>query len=81
MAFTYKMVQIPPNILLKSGTEQGTEAAHYLESVVNEQAARGWEFYRVDPIGVHTQPGCLASLLGHQATEVTYYVITFRKSS
>lgn len=81
MAFTYKMVQIPPNVLVKGSTTQGTEAAYYLESVVNEHAAEGWEFFRVDPIGVHTQPGCLAGLLGQHASEVTYYVITFRKSS
>ncbi len=81
MAFTYKMVQIPPNVLVKGTTAQGTEAAYYLESVVNEHADEGWEFFRVDPIGVQTQPGCLASLLGQHATEVTYYVITFRKPS
>lgn len=81
MSFTYKMVQIPPSILVKGNTTQGTEAASYLEGVVNEHAAEGWEFFRVDPIGVQTQPGCLAGLLGQHATEVTYYVITLRKAT
>ena len=81
MELTYKMVQVPPRILVKGSTQQGTEAASYLQSVVNEHATEGWEFFRVDPIGVQTQPGCLASLLGQQAAEVTYYVVTFRKST
>jgi len=81
MAFTYKMVQIPPTILVKSSIQQGTEAASYLESVVNQHAAEGWEFFRIDSVGVQTQPGCLASLFGHGPSEVTYYVITFRMAS
>ena len=79
MSFAYRMVQIPPNVLVRGNVTQGTEAASYLEGVVNQHASEGWEFFRVDPIGVQTQPGCLAGLLGHQATEITYYVITFRK--
>jgi hypothetical protein len=77
--FIYKMVQIPPAISVQAKVHTGNEAAAYLESVVNELAAQGWEFLRVDAIGVQVQPGCLMSLLGQRTTETTYYVITFRR--
>lgn len=77
--YEYKMVQVPPTIQLKSKEQVGNEAAIYLQSVANEQAAHGWEFFRVDEVGVRTNPGCLASLFGQKAVTATYYVITFRK--
>jgi hypothetical protein len=39
----------------------------------------GWEFYRVDEIGVETVPGCLAAIFGGRSTHTAYYVITFRR--
>jgi hypothetical protein len=83
---TYKMVQIPPNISLAAKTMTGRApdpsqaAAQYLESAVNNMAKDGWNFERVDQIGVTTRPGCLAGGLGSSATQhLTYYVITFSK--
>ncbi len=73
------MVQIPPTIVVKQKEFQGNEAAYYLQSVANEHASQGWEFYRVDTVGVVTNPGCLASLLGAKQTLLEYYVVTFRK--
>lgn len=79
--YRYKMVQIPPNILVSESRARGTAAATYLENIVNEHAVEGWEFYRVDSIGVRVQPGCLMVLFGSgQATEV-FYVVTFRRPS
>ena len=52
MAIKYKMIQVPPTISVKEKEHKGTEAAVYLESVVNQMAAQGWQFYRVDSIGV-----------------------------
>jgi hypothetical protein len=77
----YKMVQIPPNIqnLPKSAfaiPDPSQVAAAYLETVVNEWASKGWEFHRVDALGVTSHPGCLR--LGGATTE-TFYVITFRR--
>ena len=74
------MVQIPPVIAVKQKEYQGNEASYYLQSVANEHASQGWEFYRVDTIGVVTNPGCLASLLGAKQTHIEYYVVTFRKT-
>jgi hypothetical protein len=72
------MVQVPPTIAVKSKEYRGGEAAAYLQDLVTQIAAQGWEFYRVDAIGVQVQPGCLASLFGASVQELTYYVVTFR---
>ena len=51
------------------------------ERGVNQMAVQGWEFYRVDPIGVEVRPGCLAGLFGAFVQQITYYVVTFRAPS
>lgn len=81
MPYTYKMVQIPPNISVDAKKHKGSEAAHYLEQVVNQHAKQGWEFQRVDSIGVETTVGCLASLFGQKGTFSHYHVITFRRQA
>jgi len=68
MGYEYRMVQIPPTIAVKERGARGGEAAYYLERIVNEQAASGWEFYGADTIGVVTKPGCLGALLGAKET-------------
>ncbi len=77
MPYQYRMLQVPPNVSVR-GVAQGQEAAQYLQTLVNEQARQGWEFYRVDEIGVEVRPGCLWALLGQKATYTQYYVVTFR---
>ena len=77
--YRYKMVQIPPNIEVSAGSSTRGKAASYLESIVNEYAVDGWEFYRVDTIGVVVPPGCLGGLLGMPTTHTNYYVVTFRR--
>src|SRR4051812_29989596 len=57
--YIYKMVQVPPTIVIRE--QRGSEAAAYLEGVVNTHASNGWEFYRIDSIGVRVPPGCLGS--------------------
>jgi len=81
MSYEYKMIQIPPNIVVKQKEHSGNEAAYYLQSIANEEAAQGWEYYRVDTVGVVIPPGCLASLLGAKRTVTEYYVITFRRQT
>lgn len=79
--YEYKMVQIPPNIAVEMKKHKGNEAAAYLESVVNKYASQGWEFHRIDTIGVALQPGCFGSLSGQKAENSQYYVISFRKEA
>jgi len=74
--YTYKMVQIPPNISIKAKDNKDGIAAAYLEQEVNSWAAEGWEFQRVDTIGIEERPGCFG---GNKSTLTHYYVITFRK--
>ncbi len=81
MAHQYKMIQVPPAIRIKAKDYQGGEAAAYLEEIVNEQARNGWEFFRVDTIGVRSDPGCLGAIFGQKSVMLDYYVITFRKEN
>ncbi|OSN11679.1 hypothetical protein AU512_02055 [Lonsdalea iberica] len=74
--YRYKMVQIPPNISVKARDNKQGIAAQYLENVVNDYALDGWEFQRVDTIGIEEQPGCFST---NKTGVVNYYVITFRK--
>lgn len=77
--YEYKMVQIPPNVAVEVKKHIGNEAAVYLESVVNKYASQGWEFHRIDTIGVALQPGCFGALSGKKTENNQYYVISFRK--
>lgn len=74
--YTYKMVQVPPNISVKAKDNKGGIAATYLQNVVNTEAVDGWEFQRVDTIGIEERPGCFG---GNKTNFIQYYVITFRK--
>lgn len=53
-----------PNIEVQASKHRGNEAAVYLERVVNEYASEGWEFYRIDSIGVSVKAGCFDALSG-----------------
>ncbi len=77
--YQYKMVQIPPNVSVQMKSAKGQEAAVYLQQVVNSHAQEGWEFYRVDGVGVQENPGCFGSAFGQQSVQYLVYVITFRR--
>ncbi len=77
--YEYRMVQVPPNIVVRRDTKQG-EAATYLQTVVDQNAVQGWEFYRVDQIGVQQRPGCMGAFLGQRHVTNVYYVVSFRRS-
>ena len=79
--YEYLMVQVPPTIQVQQREMVGNEAAAYLSGLVNRHSASGWDFYRVDAIGVLVNPGCLASLFGAKQQQVDYYVVTFRRQA
>ncbi len=81
MAYQYKMVQIAPHIRIDEKDARGQEAAIYLHQVVTRNAQNGWDFFRVDTIGISSQPGCLAALFGARTKNYNHYVITFRKQA
>ncbi|TCJ98804.1 uncharacterized protein DUF4177 [Volucribacter psittacicida] len=75
MAYKYKMVQVPPNIIADRRNIK-TAAADYLETLVNKYAEQGWEFYRIDQFSTEEKKGCLS---GGKMTMAFYNVVTFRK--
>ena len=77
MTYQYKMVQVPPNVIATQ-KRTGNEAADYLQAIVNQEASEGWEFQRIDTLGVAVPQGCLGTG-GHQVTQ--YCVITFRRAA
>ena len=79
VSFEYKFVQIPSSIDVSAGGGKGTEAAAFLQSIVDEYVESEWEFYRVDSYGTNVKPGCLGMLLGMKADYVHHYVVSFRR--
>jgi len=77
-AYQYKMVQ-SPRTFVTTAKNRDTLAADYLESLANEYAARGWEFYAVNDMQTVTPPGCLAALFGAKEVYISYSVVVFRK--
>jgi hypothetical protein len=75
--YEYKMVQLPPVFAPQEGHQEHDEVARYLQTVANEQAEQGWEFYRIDAIGAAGRSGLLAALFGHKLQH--HYVATFRR--
>ncbi|WP_380177490.1 DUF4177 domain-containing protein [Kalamiella sp. sgz302252] len=74
--YQYKMIQVAPTISIRAKDNKNGVAAQYLESVVNELAREGWEFQRIDTIGIEEKPGCFGD---NEKTAVYYYIISFRK--
>lgn len=73
--FVYKMVPLAPVIVAKK-KDMNEAAAKYLQDKVNQQAAEGWEFVRVDSFTAEEAQGCLSF---GKAERVTHYVASFRK--
>ncbi|MFW6174790.1 MAG: DUF4177 domain-containing protein [Chloroflexota bacterium] len=80
MPYQYRMIQIPPNVSVQ-GSDQRTAVASYLQQLANEQAREGWEFQRVDAIGVQVNPGCLGGLIGRQSEVTQCYVVRSARKS
>lgn len=76
MPYEYKMKQLPPSIQANNRNEMQTIAANLLQTLVDEYAVDGWEFFRVDQFLVVEPIGCSNS--GKEA-RVPYYVVTFRR--
>jgi len=77
MSYEYKVVQTPPNIIAQKEADQSQAAAAYLEKLVNDLAEEGWEFYRIDNMGVMAPAGCLNA--GSKGIPTTYNLVTFRR--
>lgn len=78
--YDYLTVQVPPTIVVRSKDLVGNEAAQFLQTLIDSHAASGWDFYRVDTLGVLEQPGCLAAIFGAREVLRHYFVVTFRRA-
>jgi hypothetical protein len=54
--------------------------AKQLNDLINEQALAGWDFYQVNSVNIHVNPGCIAALFGVKGFEKKYDMVIFRKS-
>ena len=81
MAYKYKMVQAPKNLRAQGAASSAGIAEGYLQTIVDQNAVDGWEFYRVDDMTVSNSPGCLGGLMGQKETYTVYNVISFRKDA
>jgi hypothetical protein len=79
MGYHYTMVQLNP--VVPTENDKGNEVAIYLQEIVESYVKQGWEFYRVDTIGVKIKPGCLAGLFGAKEGYKECFVATFRAQS
>lgn len=79
--YKYKMVQIAPMLSINEQDRKGNELAQYLEDVVNEYAAAGWEFDRVDTFTeeIIAKPGCFGGKSEDLKKHKASYVASFRK--
>lgn len=76
--YEFKMVQLPQTFWFQQDT--GKEVALSLEGLAKQYGSQGWEFYRIDSVGVAVPAGCLARLFGTQVESMTHYnVVTFRR--
>lgn len=78
MTYKYKVV---PFIGKVKGRQVAEDVSKNLETVINEQASQGWEFYQLNDVNIEIQPGCLASLLGAKTSYVLYDQIIFCRQS
>lgn len=76
--YDFKMIQLPQTFALQKDT--GKEVAVYLEKLSQDMSVQGWQFYRIDQVGVAVSPGCLGAMTGVKQTMTYYNVVTFRKA-
>jgi hypothetical protein len=77
--YEYQMVQVPTTLQVYNESQVGNVGSQFLSRLVGDWAAAGWEFYRVDTVGIRVNPGCLSLLFGGQVKYVEVYVVTFRR--
>jgi len=73
----YKVEFLPQDLVISKGTIDS--AKNTIESIINNQAAQGWELDQIAEISVIEKPGCLAGLFGAKSYSVNYNVVVFKK--
>ncbi len=78
--FEYRVIPFIGNI--RGGffsQENATTVANQLEKLINEGARNGYEFYRIDPVQIQVNPGCLGGLLGQKEAYIRFDQVIFRR--
>jgi len=78
--YVYKVV--PFIGTLKSGVfsvENAQKVSEQLQLLIDAHVKQGWEFYRIDPVQIQIQPGCLASLFGQRTSWINFDQVIFRR--
>ena len=68
--------------ILKSGvfsSENALKVSEQLQQLIDSYTQQGWEFYRIDPVQIQVQPGCMASLLGQRMSVINFDQVIFRR--
>jgi hypothetical protein len=77
--YDYRVV--PLSITTESVGSEAHVAAERVGRVVAQMAAEGWDFYRIDAVGVEVRPGCLGAILGQTSAERSCSLAIFRRPS
>ena len=79
-SYEYKVVPFIGR--LKSGVfnvENAEKVSEQLQQLIDTYAQQGWEFYRIDPVQIQIQPGCLAGLFGQRVSWINFDQVIFRR--
>lgn len=76
MSYEYKVV---PFIGSTKGKQGPDVVAGQLTTLINHEAAAGWELYQMGDVNIEVQPGCLAGLLGRHASYMRFDQLVFRR--
>ena len=52
-----------------------------LQTLIEQHANEGWEFYSVAKVGIQVTPGCLGQLLGQRNSYVSFDQVIFRREA
>jgi hypothetical protein len=78
----YEYLAVPFVGQLKQGVfsvENAKKVTEQLQGVINHYVQQGYEFYRIDKVGVQVTPGCMASLFGASVSSITFDQVIFRR--
>ena len=76
MSYTYKVIPFMGHIKSNQGA---SDVSAQLESLINQHAVDGWEFYELDEVNIAVSPGCLAGLFGRPTVYTKYDQVIFRQ--
>lgn len=77
MTYEYRVVSF---IGSTKSRDSASAVSGQLETLINREAADGWEFVTLGNVNIEVSPGCLAGLFGASTTYVRYDQVIFRRA-